>query len=100
MKRKKLSLIILFIIILALIIIRLCLPFLVIRYVERQINKIPEYRVHIDDVSLNFYRGSYVIYGLSLWKVTKNVPAPFFKSEAIDLAVQWRPLLHGKLVAK
>jgi hypothetical protein len=79
---------------------RLYLPYLLIHYVEKQINKIPEYHVKIDDLDVHLYRGSYTIKHIQLWKTTKTIPVPFFEAKIVDLAVQWPTLLHGKFLAK
>jgi hypothetical protein len=87
-------------IILVLFVFRLCLPYLIINYVENQINKIPEYRVKIEDLDVHLIRGSYTIRNLQLWKITKKIPVPFFSAETIDLSIEWSALLHGSLVGK
>jgi hypothetical protein len=79
---------------------RIALPYVLIDYVTKQINKIPEYKVHIGDLDVHLYRGSYTIKNLQLWKVTKDIPVPFFESAIIDLSIQWKALLQGSLVAK
>jgi hypothetical protein len=83
-----------------LVVIRLMLPYYLLHYVERQINKIPEYRCKIADLNMNLWRGSYTLIHFQLWKITKNIPVPFFESEKIDFSVQWTTILKGKLVAK
>jgi hypothetical protein len=83
-----------------LIILRLCLPSILLKYVERQINKLPEYHVKIDDLDVALYRGSYTLKHVQLWKITKNIPVPYFESQIVDFSVEWSALLKGKLVAK
>lgn len=80
--------------------VRIYLPYFLIDYVEAQINKLPEYRAKIGDIDVHLYRGSYTIKDFQLWKKAKNIPVPFFEASLIDLSVQWKALLHGKLVAK
>jgi hypothetical protein len=98
-KRNKLKIFFIFIIII-LIAMRIALPYFLIDYVTKQINKIPEYKVHIGDLDVHLYRGSYTLKNLQLWKVTKDIPVPFFESSIIDLSIQWKALLQGALVAK
>lgn len=84
----------------ALLVARLCLPYVLIHYVENQINKLPDYKVKIADLDVSLYRGSYFIKNMQLWKISKNIPVPFFKANVIDLSVQWGALLHGNFVGK
>ncbi len=97
MKALKISLIF---IILTLMLARLALPYFLLDYVTKQINKIPEYRVKIADLDVHLYRGSYTLHELQLWKITKKIPVPYFSAEIIDFSIEWKSLLHGKLVAK
>ncbi len=83
-----------------LVIIRLCMPYVLLYYITQKINKIPEYKAKIADIDIHLYRGSYTIKNLQLWKINKNISVPFLKVRSIDLSVQWEPLLHGKFVAK
>lgn len=79
---------------------RIALPYLLINYVEAQLNNIPEYKAKIADIDVHLYRGSYVIKKLQLWKINNHIPVPFFSSELIDLSIEWRAILRGKLVGK
>jgi hypothetical protein len=83
-----------------LVIMRLCLPYIIINYVTKQINKIPEYRVKIPDLDVHLWRGSYTIKGLQLWKIKNSIPVPFYKADLMDLSVEWAALFKGVLVAK
>lgn len=76
------------------------MPYVILRYAEYRINKIPEYQVKIADIDIHLYRGSYTIKNIRLFKIKGKIPVPFFAADRIDFAVQWRVLLHGKLVAQ
>jgi hypothetical protein len=84
----------------ALIILRLCLPYILIDYATKQINKIPGYHVKIPDLDVHLWRGSYAFKGLELNKIQNSIPVPFFKSDILDLSVEWRALFQGAFVAK
>lgn len=79
---------------------RLALPYVILQYVEYQINRIPEYRVEIKDLDIHLYRGSYTIKNIKLLRVNKSIPVPFFSADAINLSVEWRALLHGSVVGQ
>jgi hypothetical protein len=100
-KRKiyLLQFIVIFIIII-LIIIRLSLPYFLLNYVTKQINKIPEYRAKIADLHVNLWRGSYTLVNIQLWKKNKNLRVPFFQADRIDFSIEWSTILRGKFVAK
>lgn len=83
-----------------LIVARLMLPYFVTKYVNKVLADLDGYTGKIDDVDIALIRGAYVIQGLQLDKVGGKVPVPFVKCEAIDLAVEWRALLHLEVKAK
>lgn len=83
-----------------LLLIRLAMPYAILHYIEYRFDKIPDYKLHIDDLDLRLYRGAYVIHGLRLSNIKKQIPVPFFSAKRIDLAVQWHALIQGHLVAE
>jgi hypothetical protein len=87
-------------IIMALIVFRLALPGIVKHYVNEQLNELPGYTGHVDDIDIALWRGAYVIKGLHLKKKTDPAKYPFLEIERSDLAIEWGPLFHGKLVGK
>jgi hypothetical protein len=74
---------------------RIYLPTIVLRFVNRELNKIPGYRGHVDDISLSLWRCAYQIKGLRLDKLTGEVPVPFFYTQKMDLSLEWKALFHG-----
>jgi hypothetical protein len=76
------------------------LPTFVRWYVNRTIDQNPLYDGRIGDVHIHLYRGAYTIDDIRLNKTTGNVPVPLFAAKKLDLAIQWKELLHGKLVGK
>jgi hypothetical protein len=86
-------------VIVALIGLRLYLPYFLLGYVTRQINKIPGYHVRIRDLDVHLWRGSYTIKELELWKIRDSIPVPFYKAESMDLSVEWAALIKGAFVA-
>lgn len=83
-----------------LIIARIILPYVVLHFVNKKINEIPEYSGHVDDIDLNLYRGAYQIEGIVLKKMNGKVPEPFFSSPEMDLSIQWRALFEGEIVGE
>ena len=78
---------------------RLAAPAIVVRYANRELADIGEYRGSITDVQLDFIRGRYVIRNLEIVKrdSTPETP-PFATIPSIDLSVVWRALFKGQRV--
>ena len=83
-----------------LIIIRLMLPYFVVKYVNKVLNDIEGYQGSIIDVDLHLYRGAYVIDSMVIEKIEGNQPVPFFASKRIDLSVHWNAIFDGRIVGE
>jgi hypothetical protein len=84
----------------ALVGLRLAVPTLIQRYVNRTLDRIPEYDGRIGDVDLHLWRGAYSIEDVSLVKTTGKVPVPLFAARNVDFSMEWKALWHGKLVGE
>ncbi|MET0385517.1 MAG: DUF748 domain-containing protein [Polyangiales bacterium] len=80
--------------------IRAVLPFVVERYVNKTLAGLDGYSGSVADIDLSLWRGAYQIHGLRIVKTGGRVPVPFVEARTIDLAVEWRALLRGKIVAE
>jgi hypothetical protein len=83
-----------------LIVAHALLPFWVRDYVNRKLSEIPEYRGHVNAVTLHLWRGAYQIHGVTIEKTTGRVPVPFFSAPLVDLSVQWKALFDGAFVGE
>lgn len=83
-----------------LIAFRIALPYILLRYVNKQLATIDGYRGHVDDIDVSLYRGAYTIKDIYLNKTGGAIPVPFFKANEIDLSVEWRALFNGEIVAE
>lgn len=83
-----------------LVIIRIVLPFIVERYVNKTLNDLPGYTGYVEDVDLSLYRGAYRIEGLVLEEEEGNPETPFLHISEIDLSIDWRALFKGKIVGE
>jgi hypothetical protein len=88
------------VIIAILVIARLSLPYILLRYVNRVLNELPEYRGHVKDVDVALIRGAYVIRDFTLKKVNGKVMQPYLSVPIADLSIEWRALFHGSLVGE
>jgi len=71
-----------------------------IRYVNRKLNALPDYKAHLDDIGVHLWRGAYSIEGLVVEKRAGESVVPFVKAQTIDISLQWKELLHRHIVAK
>jgi len=80
--------------------LRVALPELVKRYVNKTLDQIDGYHGHVEDVDMHLWRGAYSVSGVNIVKTDGNIPVPFFKARVIDFSVEWQALFQGALVAK
>jgi len=90
----------LLILVLALVVGRLMLPSAVKWYVNRTIDRSPNFIGTIGDVHLQLWRGAYSIDNIAISKTTGNVPVPFFAARRVDFSIQWRALLSHRVVGQ
>ncbi|HEV7379508.1 MAG TPA: DUF748 domain-containing protein [Dyadobacter sp.] len=84
------------------ILIRLALPYIVLRYANKTLAEMNGYYGHIEDIDLAIIRGAYKIDSIYLNKadtVTGN-QTPFFSAGLIDLSIEWKALLKGSIVSQ
>ncbi len=102
--RKKKFRIIFLSILALLIIFRILLPFIVLKYVNKKLGSLQEYYGHVEDIDIALIRGAYVIKDIHLVKIGneqgKKDTIPFFKCSAIDLSVQWSAIFKGSIVGE
>ena len=99
-QKRKIVYIVLGTLLVGLIVLRLMLPSILLRYVNRQLTLIKGYSGHVGDIDVALIRGAYTIKDIRLDKTDGKVPVPFFSAMAIDLSVEWGALFHGSIVAK
>lgn len=96
-KKKRVRNIIL-IVVGVLIVIRLILPYVVLKVVNKKLSEIDGYYGHVDDIDLALIAGAYKIKVIKLEKTGGEIPVPFFAADEIRLAVEWPAIFKGKLV--
>jgi hypothetical protein len=80
--------------------LRLALPFVLMDYVNRQLNHSRDYSGRIGDVTLHLWRGAYQVHDIHIFKTSTNLPVPFFSTHILDLSLQWSELFRGALVSR
>ncbi len=89
-------------VVLALIAIRIALPFVLLHFLNKRLADIPNYYGQAEDLDLALIRGAYRIENVFLDRVdsTTQERTPFIGAESIDLSVEWKALFHGSLVGE
>jgi hypothetical protein len=83
-----------------LVLARIALPFVVERFVNRQLAALEAYDGHVGGIDIHLWRGAYSIDGIEIVKTGAARPVPFFKAAKIDLSVEWRSLWKGRVVSE
>lgn len=99
-RRKRLR--ILLWIAVAVLAVRLVLPYVLLYLINDRLARMPGYTGHVDDIDLALIRGAYVIDGFDLDRVdtTTQARTDFLAAQRIDLSVEWKALFHGSIVGE
>lgn len=76
------------------LVLHFALPYVVRDYLNNKLADMGDYRGHVVDVDLAWWRGAYRINGLEIVKADGEVPVPLLLAPSIDLAVSWHSLWH------
>jgi hypothetical protein len=88
------------IVLVVLVAVRLALPFIVTRYVNKVLSELEGYRGVIEEVDIHLFRGAYQIHGLKIYKVDGNKEIPFVDIPTTDLSIEWEALFQGAIVGE
>jgi hypothetical protein len=93
---------ILLVVVLVLVLIRIVLPYILLDQANKRLKSLPDYYGHIDDLDLAILRGAYSVNRVYIDKVdtASDMRSPFIAADAIDLSIEWRALLRGKIVGE
>ena len=70
-----------------------------LQYVNNVLHHINGYEGSVESIDIDLYRGAYRINKLVLNKKEGAIPTPFISIETTDLSIQWRALIHGRIVS-
>lgn len=89
-------------ILLLLLIIRILLPSIVLRYANKSLADMKGYHGHVKDIDIALYRGAYQLDSMYLNKVDSATgqQTKFFSADRIDLSVEWKALFQGAIVGE
>ena len=88
-------------VVLALLIgLRVALPHMVKKYVNKKLDEMPEYDGRIGDVDMHLWMGAYSIQDIEIIKTDGKVPVPFFDAKRVTFSLEWKALFDGALVGE
>ena len=90
-------------IVVALIIVtRLTLPYIILRYANNSLEEMDGYRGHVNDIDLAVLRGAYKLDSIYINKIDSvtQKETPFLAASLVDLSVEWKALFKGSLVGE
>lgn len=100
LKKRKILFIILGSLLIILIALRIALPYILLKVVNRELTRIKGYSGRVNDIDVALIRGAYTLKQTKLDKTGGKVPVPFFSADVIDLSLEWKALFHGSIVGK
>jgi uncharacterized protein YhdP len=100
MTRKRKAVIGLLAIALLLVAARVAMPYLVEDYANERLAALDSYDGHVGDIDIHLWRGAYSIDDIEIVKTGASRPVPFFRSDRVDLSIEWRSLFRGSLVSE
>lgn len=100
-RRKKRWRIVL-LVVAALVVIRIILPYVLLHVANDRLQKTKGYYGHIADLDLAIIRGAYQLEGFYLDKqdTMTEKRTKFLRAGVIDLSVEWKALFHGAIVGE
>lgn len=89
-------------VVLVLIALRIALPYIVLHFANKRLAAMDGYYGHIKDIDIALLRGAYVIDSLYINKVNpdNNRQSEFISARFIDLSVEWKAIVKGKIVGE
>lgn len=100
-KKKKIVYTVL-VIIGIMVIARLILPYVVLRYANKTLANMDGYYGHVDNINISLIRGAYQLDSIYLNKLdsTTGKQTPFFAASMVDLSIEWKALFKGSIVGE
>jgi hypothetical protein len=102
MNRKRKAVIIILSVLAVVLLARLVLPYVLLKYANNTLENMDGYDGHIRDLDLAIIRGAYKLDSVYINKVDSATgkETPFLAASLIDLSIEWRALFKGSLVGK
>lgn len=86
---------------LVLIGLRIALPGIAKNHINTQLDNIEGYHAHIEDVTLQLYRGAFQIHGLYIIEeASSDTTIPMVQLPMLDFSIEWSALFEGRFVGE
>jgi hypothetical protein len=82
------------------LIVRASLPYFAERFINTQLNAVPGFQGHVEDVDLHLWRGAMSLHGLQVSQIKDSQSIPTLDIDTIDASIQWKMLFHGAIVGE
>ena len=100
MTRKRKTVIVLLAVAMFMIAARVAMPYFVEDYANEKLASLDSYDGHVGDIDIHLWRGAYSIDNIEIVKTGASRPVPFFRSDRVNLSVEWRSLFRGSIVSE
>lgn len=80
--------------------LRIALPYILLHYANKTLAEMDGYFGHVNDIDVALYRGAYTLDSFYLNKVSDKTghQTPFISAKTVDLSLEWKAMLKGRLV--
>jgi hypothetical protein len=100
MSRTRKLAVTLVVIAVALVAIRVSLPYILNWRINVALDEMPNYTGHLNDVDVSLLRGAYFLQGLQIAQRDSRLPDPFLRLRQLDITIQWKALRAGEVVGE
>ena len=76
------------------------LPYIVLRYLNKQLADMGGYTGHVEDVEIQLIRGAYQIIIFGFVKSTANLRSLLYSFPKPIFSIEWKSLFKGRLVSE
>ncbi len=98
--RSRKLIIALGVLVIVLVAARLALPYWALDRLNERMQVMGEYRGRVADLDIHLWRGAYSLTDVVIEKASGKVPVPLLKAPHTDIAISWKALFHGHIVAR
>lgn len=74
-------------------------PYVLRDYLQKRANALPDYHLNINWVQINPLNCSLDVLGLTLTKMSGQIPVPFYQGPRVHVALQWDRVIHLDLLS-
>lgn len=100
MRRRDKVLIAVGVVLTIVIIARAALPVWMENFMNEQLATLEGYDGHVEDVDFALWRGGFGVDDLRIVRTTADHETPFFDAERIDVTLEWKSLMKGRIAAE